>query len=251
MLTTAEERLADLGMSLEVYRDSLSPGFYCFGTEVRNRKPTGRILEFMVPLGTPGYEQPSKVDFGFWPGGFTQAEDGAQVTITTPPPIGSVFELSKAHEGFLILLLQHVTETLTLHRQRPERSGGPWGTPPPNPELVAQAIMAMEVYSRMVKPGCYRFYTERAEGEMTGRIIEERRDFPNMAQEEECGGKAFQFWPWGHLVEDYADNPTLKGMCDLPQIFEIAELNQAPDGFLEGLARHENKKTGLNPGKGS
>ena len=250
MLTTAQERLADLAMSLEVYRVNLSPGFYCFGTQVRNGKSTGKILEFMVPLDTPGYQQPSKVDFGFWPGGFAPAEDGpqgAQVEITFPPPIGSVFELSKAAEGFLILLLQHVNETLTLLGQRAARSGGPWGTPPPNPELVAQAIMAMEVYSRTVKPGCYRFYAERAEGEMTGRIIEERREFPNKAQEEECDGRAFYFWPWGHLVEDFADNPVLKGMSDLPQIFEIADLNQAPDSFLESLAQHVNKKTGLNP----
>ena len=123
------------------------------------------------------------------------------------------------------MLLQHVNETLKLLKQWTERSGSPWGTPPPNPELGAQAIMAMEVYSRAVKPGCYRFYAERVEEELTGRIIEERRDFPTKAQEEECDGKAFHFWPWDHMLDDYADNPVLKRICDLPQLFEIAELN--------------------------
>jgi hypothetical protein len=104
----------------------------------------------------------------------------------------------------------------------------------------------------MLPPGHYRFYAEMVDGELTGRIIEEKKEihFPCKVPEMERG-VLFGFWPWGLVADQFADNPALQQRCDFPQIVEISRLSRAPDDFLEILTQHVNQKTGLYSTKGS
>lgn len=101
------------------------------------------------------------------------------------------------------------------------------------------------MYGIMSPPGFYRFYAEIAGGKRTGKIIKERQDFKTRAEELECSGKVFGFWPLGYAPEAFNRNPFLKQFKDWPQIRGLSRLHHAPDEFLEDLVRHVGQKTGL------
>lgn len=81
-MTTAPDdlsakNLAQTVMALEIYRTTLSPAFYCFGTELRDGQPTDRIIEERLSFPHQALEKHGSM-FGFWPEGFAYRGESAQ-----------------------------------------------------------------------------------------------------------------------------------------------------------------------------
>lgn len=238
--------LAQTVMALEIYRSTLSPAFYCFGAELRDGRPTERIIEERLSFPHKALEKHGTV-FGFWPEGFAYKGEGARGQVgrvSLPPPIDDVFGLHQVPQDFLLRLLTHVNGKLALLKQQMQPQEKVEYTSPAHQELTSKAQMALEVYRRMIPPGVYRFYAEVSQGEYTGEIVEKRTDFDSRSKEREFG-PVFGFWPWGDPAEQFAGNPVVRSVCDLPQI-RNTELIKAPDRYLSALIRHLNRKTGLD-----
>lgn len=252
----SQQLVQETTAALEEYRLTLFPGAYCFASEILEGKPTGMVLELMMPFDDVALQDEYGVVFGFWPDGFMEDESGDQVPadpICVPPPIPGVEHLHQAPDSFLLPLMRHLKEKLAaiaeIYAAEAEAAcgGDAAAEYPDSRPLVAQAKMAMEVYRRTVAPGVYLFLSEVREGKLTGRIIEERNDFPDPADQLKYEhGTAFSFWPWGVGADLVAGSPAPGQSPKVPLITSVAKLHLAPDHFLEMLAQHVNQKTGLN-----
>jgi hypothetical protein len=236
MTKVPEEVVARTILKMEVFRSTLPPGVYCFGTATGTGSPEFKIEERKISHKSPIHEQALGVVFGFWPDGFGKATITIESFAVTPPPLLEVTDLIHAPEPFLAGLDRHVTEKIVFVTNRHTR-----GNHPAPEKLVERATAVLEKYGRTLTPAVYRFYAEMAGGKRTGKIIEERRDFPD--KKFEAGGPAFGFWPTGYTPEKFTG--ILEPMRDFPPIPGLSRLSQAPDEFLEDLMRHVGRKIGL------
>jgi len=222
----SEQVLALAVVTMEAYRLTLPPGIYCFGAVTRNGKPTGKIAEQKLAHASPAHEKALGTIFGFWPDGFGDRTFTREDLSVKHPPVMEVNELTLAPEPFLISLKEHAARKMAFMTNRFTRK-----THPAPLELVARAQEALVVYARMSPPGVYRFYAEMADGRRTGRITEERRDFKDKTQEEECGGKAFGFWPLGYDPQAFDSNPFLQLFKDWPRSRASPGCTRRPTSF--------------------
>ncbi len=102
--------------------------------------------------------------------------------------------MHQAPQDFLLRLLTHVNGKLAFFKQQIQPQEAVECASPVHQELASKAQMALEVYRRMVPPGVYRFYAEMSQGEYTGEIVEEWKDFGSRSKDREFG-PVFGFGP--------------------------------------------------------
>ena len=110
-------------MTLEVYRRTVEPGMYRFGSEVLDGKLTGRIIEERQVFFDHAEQQkyPLGMAFGFWPLGFGADQPvGSPVPGQRPkaPPMQCVAKQYLAPDSFLAILAQHVNQKTGLNSPR-------------------------------------------------------------------------------------------------------------------------------------
>ena len=104
-------------------------------------------------------------------------------------------------------------------------------------ELLEEVRNAMEQYRLTLSPGIYLFAPEVMRGKMTGRIIEDRSDYPSNWI---CTGKysvTFGFYPLGFVPKSMQGAPP-SWISGYPLLQGLEKLTEAPMAFLDQLNRH-------------
>ena len=100
----------------------------------------------------------------------------------------------------------------------------------------------MEQYRRSLSPGIYLFASEVLLGKMTGRIIEERRDYPPHHVNPAEFSVTFGFYPLGFVPKSLKGAPA-SWLSEYPFLQSMEKLAEAPHGFLKRLKRHVEERT--------
>lgn len=107
----ADQLFGEVSLALETYRRLLPPGIYFFAPEIKDGKPTGKIIEEREDYQSKEQAENPGVTFGFYPQGFI-AEELRQRPVMEwlykYPFIARVMDLHQAPESFLEALSHHV-----------------------------------------------------------------------------------------------------------------------------------------------
>jgi hypothetical protein len=104
-------------------------------------------------------------------------------------------------------------------------------------ELLAEVTAALEQYRLTLSPGIYLFATEVMLGKMTGRILEDRSDYPAHHLNPSEHRVTFGFYPLGFVPKSLKGAPP-SWLAEYPFLQNLEKLAEAPEFFLRQLKLH-------------
>ena len=107
----ANRQLGEVRLALETYRRLLPPGIYFFAAEIKDGRPTGKIIEEREDYQNQEQMESSGVTFGFYPLGFVPEELRQRPVpewLYKYPFIARVMDLCQAPESYIEALTRHV-----------------------------------------------------------------------------------------------------------------------------------------------
>ena len=110
--------------------------------------------------------------------------------------------------------------------------------------LLEEARTAMQRYRLTLSPGIYLFASEIQRGKMTGRIIEDRSDYPPHYFDSAEVSVILGFCPLGLVPKSLKGAPE-SWLSDYPMLPGLEKLAEAPETFLEQLKRHVEQRMQL------